>query len=65
MLVGFTVAEPEVLFPVEKLLPEHEVALVELHESEALAPDAITLGVAVIDAVGVAVVVVVEQSPVV
>lgn len=61
--VGFTVTEPDVLLPVEKLVPVHDVALVELHESEDEPPEAIVLGVAVRDAVGDAVVV--EQSPVV
>lgn len=63
VFVGFTVVEPDVLLPVEKLVPLQEVALVEPHESEDEPPEATVLGDAVNEAVGEAVVV--EQSPVV
>lgn len=51
-MVGFTVTEPDFLLPVEKLVPLHEVALVELHESEDEPPEVRALGVAVKETIG-------------
>lgn len=64
VVVGFTTTEPDVLLPVEKLLPVHAVALLELHESVELLPFEMVVGVAVIDTLGAGPLVV-EQSPVV
>lgn len=52
VVVGFTLAEPDVVLPVAKLVPLHDVALVELHESDDEPPEAIVPGVAVNEAVG-------------
>lgn len=66
VFIGFTVAEPDFLLPVEKFLPVQDVVLVELQESDALPPEETTPGVAVRDAVGDAAAVAPppEQSPV-
>jgi len=47
VLEGVTMTEPDVAPPVEKPVPVHEVALVELHESDDKSPEIIAPGAAV------------------